>query len=85
MNRIIATLALAAPVAWQASAETTTIAVPQGSGTFPTIELANRWQHQFAPAPERHDYHDLLAELIGESAKAGREEAGELAQLSWKK
>ncbi len=35
---IIATLALAAAAfTWQASAETTTMQVPQGSGTFPTI------------------------------------------------
>ena len=34
---IIATLALAAAFTWQASAETTTMQVPQGSGTFPTI------------------------------------------------
>lgn len=37
MQRAIATLALAAALTWQASAETTTMQVPQGSGTFPTI------------------------------------------------
>ena len=34
---IFATLALVAAFNWQASAETTTMQVPQGSGTFPTI------------------------------------------------